>query len=323
MPGIFLSYRREDAGGHVGRLYDRLKRHFGKQGVFRDKELIQPGGDFRRILHHQLSGADLVLAIIGRRWLDTLQQRGTDATGNPDWVVTELTMALDWKIPIIPVLVDGADMPRPEHLPHELKPLANLQARSLEDSDRAITAFVRELPNIVPTLPQKRSWTVRLVATLGKFRVSIGASIIVGSIALFLWGRPDSGHPDSDNEDGPRTGAAASPPNGIEILDVAYGNAPRHFCFFVDSECGGADSCEFTVAPNQCPEDNPAPTRVKRRMTVFFACRSAEGLGPARTVTALDGETIRLSCAPAVQTPSDVPPTIHAVPPPRTRPRGR
>lgn len=186
MPGIFLSYRREDAAGHAGRLYDRLKRHFGPKGVFRDKELIQAGGDFSKILHHQLSGADVVLAVIGHRWLEAFSQRAANPSETGDWVLTELRMALDWRIPIIPVLVDGAPMPREEELPTELRPLANLQAHSLEDSEQSINAFVRGLPKAVPTLPQKRSWQLRLGATLGQFRISVGASLIIGSLAVFL-----------------------------------------------------------------------------------------------------------------------------------------
>ena len=186
MPGIFLSYRREDAAGHAGRLYDRLKRQFGGTGVFRDKELIQAGGDFSKILHHQLSGADVVLAVIGRRWLGAFSQRAAHPDHASDWVLTELRMALDWRIPIIPILVDGAQMPGEHELPPELRPLATLQAHSLEDSEQSINAFVRGLPKAVPTLPQKRSWRVRLGATLGQFRISVGASVIIGSLALFL-----------------------------------------------------------------------------------------------------------------------------------------
>ena len=46
MPRIFLSYRREDAAGHAGRLYDRLTQNFGDESVFRDIDTIAPGTDF-------------------------------------------------------------------------------------------------------------------------------------------------------------------------------------------------------------------------------------------------------------------------------------
>ena len=36
MPGIFISYRREDTAGHAGRLFDRLTQHFGKGRIFVD-----------------------------------------------------------------------------------------------------------------------------------------------------------------------------------------------------------------------------------------------------------------------------------------------
>jgi hypothetical protein len=34
MPGIFISYRREDSAGHAGRLFDRLGAKFGRERVF-------------------------------------------------------------------------------------------------------------------------------------------------------------------------------------------------------------------------------------------------------------------------------------------------
>ncbi|MGH8772477.1 MAG: TIR domain-containing protein, partial [Burkholderiales bacterium] len=46
MSGIFISYRREDAAGHAGRLFDRLSEHFGRDRVFMDVSGIEPGVDF-------------------------------------------------------------------------------------------------------------------------------------------------------------------------------------------------------------------------------------------------------------------------------------
>jgi hypothetical protein len=44
--GIFLSYRREDASGHTGRIYDRLSARFGSGQVFMDVVAIDAGTDF-------------------------------------------------------------------------------------------------------------------------------------------------------------------------------------------------------------------------------------------------------------------------------------
>jgi hypothetical protein len=49
MAGIFISYRRDDASGHAGRLFDRLAARFGRDRVFMDVTDIAPGEDFTRV----------------------------------------------------------------------------------------------------------------------------------------------------------------------------------------------------------------------------------------------------------------------------------
>ena len=41
--GVFISYRREDASGHAGRLYDNLVASIGNDRVFMDVDAIAPG----------------------------------------------------------------------------------------------------------------------------------------------------------------------------------------------------------------------------------------------------------------------------------------
>ena len=72
MPGLFISYRRDDQAGFAGRLADALESAFGADNVFRDIEDIRPGDDFVVALHKQLQGIDLMLVMIG---LSTLKLR--------------------------------------------------------------------------------------------------------------------------------------------------------------------------------------------------------------------------------------------------------
>ena len=46
MPGIFISYRREDTAGYAGRVSDRLSQRFGSEKIFIDVDTIEPGEDF-------------------------------------------------------------------------------------------------------------------------------------------------------------------------------------------------------------------------------------------------------------------------------------
>ena len=70
MRAIFISYRREDAEGQAGRLFDDLARHFGKDAVFMDVAGIEPGRDFRRVIDEHVASCGVLLAMIGKNWVE-------------------------------------------------------------------------------------------------------------------------------------------------------------------------------------------------------------------------------------------------------------
>lgn len=132
---IFVSYRREDSSGHAGRLYDRLVERFGNDRVFMDIDAIRPGTDFAEMIDAALEDCIVLLAIIGRRWLTSLDARADRRlVSSDDFVRLEVETALDRGIPVIPLLVQGAEMPAQDELPESLSRLARRQA--LEISDR-------------------------------------------------------------------------------------------------------------------------------------------------------------------------------------------
>ena len=55
MSGIFINYRRDDARGVAGRLYDHLTTTFAKDDVFMDVDAMKPGFDFVKQLDAQVS----------------------------------------------------------------------------------------------------------------------------------------------------------------------------------------------------------------------------------------------------------------------------
>ncbi len=126
---IFISYRREDSEAHSGRIYDRLVAHYDEKAVFMDVDAIPFGVDFRDHLDKAVAQCDVLLAVIGEQWLDPRlkdgpnqgQRRLDDAT---DFVRIEIVSALERGIPVIPVLVGKASMPREADLPDCLKKLA-------------------------------------------------------------------------------------------------------------------------------------------------------------------------------------------------------
>jgi hypothetical protein len=127
---IFINYRRGDDPGTTGRLYDRLEAEFAAGQLFMDVEgHIRGGDDFVKVLQAQVAQCDVLLAVIGPRWLEVADEQGRRRLDNPeDWVRVEIVGALQDGKRVIPVLVGGAEMPRAEELPEDLKPLARRQA---------------------------------------------------------------------------------------------------------------------------------------------------------------------------------------------------
>jgi TIR domain-containing protein len=132
MRAIFISYRREDAEGQAGRLFDDLVTQFGEDSVFMDVSGIEPGRDFRRAIDEQVASCGVLLAVIGKGWFDAKDESGRRRLDDPmDFVRLETASALKRDIPVIPVLVRGATMPRSEQLPPDLAELAYRNAVEL------------------------------------------------------------------------------------------------------------------------------------------------------------------------------------------------
>ena len=125
MGSIFISYRRGDAEGQAGRLFADLVAHFGKSSVFMDVEDIEPGRDFRKVIDQHVSSCAVLLSLVGKGWLSAADHDGNRRLDDPnDFVRLETASALKRDIPVVPVLVQGADMPKPESLPDDLKEFA-------------------------------------------------------------------------------------------------------------------------------------------------------------------------------------------------------
>jgi len=122
---IFISYRRNDTEGEAGRLFDDLVSEFGENSVFMDVAAIEAGRDFRKVIDESVSTCGVLLAIVGKNWVDAKDENGNRRLDDPsDFVRLETASALRRDIPVIPVLVRGAKMPRPEDLPDDLRDLA-------------------------------------------------------------------------------------------------------------------------------------------------------------------------------------------------------
>jgi beta-lactam-binding protein with PASTA domain len=181
MPGVFVSYRREDSAGHAGRLFDRLRAALGAHRIFMDITGIEAGVDFVETLETAVASCSVLLTVIGPEWLTVSDSTGRRRLDDPaDFTRIEIAAALARKVRVVPVLVGGATMPQAAELPENLKPLARRQAVELRD-----THWDADADALVTVLK-------RLLATTGS---------------------PPGAHPRSDDLDlGPRPQVAAQPP---------------------------------------------------------------------------------------------------------------
>ena len=176
MRAIFISYRRDDAEGQAGRLFEDLEERFGKASVFMDVTGIEPGRDFRKVIEQQVASCGVLLAIIGKDWLNATDADGRRRLDDPaDFVRLETAAALRRDIPVIPVLVRGAKMPRAEQLPEVL---ADLSFRnSVELSHARWASDVQLLINaLLPYVDVSAGWPGGHADASGTTADSAGAS---------------------------------------------------------------------------------------------------------------------------------------------------
>jgi hypothetical protein len=148
---IFISYRRDDSSASAGRLYDRLLARLPNNHIFIDVDL-EPGIDFVEAIETSVGSCDVLIAVIGKRWVRSSVVKGKRCLENPeDFVRVEIATALKRNIRVIPVLVDDASMPWSTDLPDDLKLLTRRNALEVShnrfnaDFARLVAAIERVL----------------------------------------------------------------------------------------------------------------------------------------------------------------------------------
>ncbi|MEY4353651.1 MAG: hypothetical protein RLZZ609_1892 [Cyanobacteriota bacterium] len=164
--GIFISYRRDDARGASGRVWDWLRIGFGRERVFRDVASIG-AGKWREKIDQALAASKACVAVIGRRWADgTNLPRLQDPT---DTVRYELETALAsgerQELTVVPLLVEEAQLQEipTAALPPSLQPLLGewnvltLTESGWDDDTRRLIEAIAAATGL-PVLPDLEEW---------------------------------------------------------------------------------------------------------------------------------------------------------------------
>ena len=238
MADIFVSYRRDDSQRSAGRINDRLEAVFGAGRVFFDTVTTKPGEDFHAVLGNRVGSCRVLLAVIGPRWLEILVSQLSETN---DFVRIEIAEALQRKVRVIPVLIDGAKPPPAAQLPDDLKALACLNAvpvraeTSRPDLEQLI-GFLRELLDggTTPPPPAREG------------RIEVGAHIVHG--ALDGWFKPGAGKAEwfKDLDVGPEMVVVPAGSFTMGSTDYGSGKLPHKVAVGVPFAVG-----RFTVTRGQ------------------------------------------------------------------------
>lgn len=158
-PSIFINYRQGKSRDKALILRTILEAYFGEGSVFLGETSVPYGSKWQASLRQGLEQAEVLIALIHEGWHRETNEAGDNRlkTDPDDWVRREIASAKD-RIPIIPILIDDAEMPKDEWLPHEIQglfldqgPRINFQNLSQE----ALKKLIRDLS------AQLTRWTLR------------------------------------------------------------------------------------------------------------------------------------------------------------------
>jgi hypothetical protein len=152
VPHILISYRREDSDAIAGRIRDRIASRYGDDCVFMDIDSIPFGLDFRQQVQNALMKNDLVVAIIGPKWTGAARGHSSRIHEETDPVRVEIETALTRGIPVIPVLVGKASIPKAADLPPGLRSLSYLNAAEVSagrDFNQHVERLLRSMERFI------------------------------------------------------------------------------------------------------------------------------------------------------------------------------
>src|SRR5262249_52477129 len=107
--------------------------------VFMDTSGLELGVEFKGRLKRELSDCEVVIVVVGPKWLKFLQER--PAEKKFDYVRFEISQALKQAdTVVIPILLGNARIPTKNSLPTDLKALSGLNSLTFGASSRSALA---------------------------------------------------------------------------------------------------------------------------------------------------------------------------------------
>lgn len=174
---LFISYRRAKPDmGLATAVQERLRSALRGWEVFFDVIDLPPPTPFPETIRRAVRRSDVMLVLIGPGWLETRSRLDRPE----DWIRQELELALKQGGNIVPVLLEGVAMPRPEALPESIRSLTSRQA--LHVAQATFDRDLREVVRILDGLGRKTTKgrvrrAIRIAALLGLVAGAVGGGV--------------------------------------------------------------------------------------------------------------------------------------------------
>lgn len=182
---IFINYRRSRNARDAQHLATLLGKQFGDSRIFLDLRGIEGGEHWPHALERQVAASDVMVALIGKGWADVKDQEGNrrlDSSG--DFVRFEIAQALARDIPVLPVVLDGAGMPKSAQLPQDIIEFSLRQPMPLRtESITQDAAAIADRIRLMLARHRPRQWPLRWVAA-GAI-TALTAGVAIGAFGVF------------------------------------------------------------------------------------------------------------------------------------------
>ncbi|RMI34543.1 toll/interleukin-1 receptor domain-containing protein [Streptomyces triticirhizae] len=158
MPDVFINYRTSDGKEIAYRVHEELTRRFGEGAAFLAAKSIPKGTDYAEALDRGVRRSEVLLALIGPRWLDEPDRNrpeGRALDAEHDWVRREIEEAFACGLVVLPVLLGRrAEQLDAKRLPESIARLAECQYLRFElrTAEHDLKQIGDELARIVPRL---------------------------------------------------------------------------------------------------------------------------------------------------------------------------
>jgi formylglycine-generating enzyme required for sulfatase activity len=193
MGKIFINYRRVESLNQAQHLKTLFDGAFGAKRVFLDVRGIDGGENWLQTLERQVAACDAMVVLIGKEWTNLKDEHGNRRLDDPhDKVRFEISQALLRNLPVVPVSIDGAAIPKAAQLPDNLLQLARIQAMPLraESFTQDAAAIIERLRVLLAKRRQRGVpvWSAGLGFLSGLAVGVASGPMILNQLGLPVWG---------------------------------------------------------------------------------------------------------------------------------------